>query len=122
MGYEVATVHPNEQGEITEDMLVKILKEPKNAIIKQYQKLLEMDEVRLEFDDDALYAIAKMAKEKKVGARALRAILEEYMLDIMYEIPKDDNIGEVVITEGYIQGNGGPKILMRGQETPLLEG
>jgi len=53
---------------------------------------------------------------------ALRAILEEYMLDIMYEIPKDDNIGEVVITEGYIQGNGGPKILMRGQETTLLEG
>ena len=59
---------------LTEDMLVKILKEPKNAIIKQYQKLLEMDEVRLEFDDDALYAIAKMAKEKKVGARALRAL------------------------------------------------
>ena len=65
-------------------MLVKILKEPKNAIIKQYQKLLEMDEVRLEFDDDALYAIAKMAKEKKVGARALRAIIEDFMLDIMY--------------------------------------
>ena len=66
---------------LTEDMLVKILKEPKNAIIKQYQKLLEMDEVRLEFDDDALYAIAKMAKEKKVGARALRAIIEDFMLD-----------------------------------------
>ena len=60
--------------------------------------------------------------ERHTGARALRAILEEYMLDIMYEIPKDDNIGEVVITEGYIQGNGGPKILMRGQETPLIEG
>lgn len=73
---------------LTEDMLVKILKEPKNAIIKQYQKLLEMDEVRLEFDDDALYAIAKMAKEKKVGARALRAIIEDFMLDIMYEIPR----------------------------------
>ena len=71
---------------LTEDMLVKILKEPKNAIIKQYQKLLEMDEVRLEFDDDALYAIAKMAKEKKVGARALRAIIEDFMLDIMYEL------------------------------------
>ena len=84
---------------LTEDMLVKILKEPKNAIIKQYQKLLEMDEVRLEFDDDALYAIAKMAKEKKVGARALRAIIEDFMLDIMYEIPKDDNIGTVTITK-----------------------
>lgn len=107
---------------LTEDMLVKILKEPKNAILKQYQKLLALDEVKLEFEDGALHAIARKALERHTGARALRAILEEYMLDIMYEIPKDDNIGEVVITEGYIQGNGGPKILMRGQETPLLEG
>ena len=99
-------------------MLVKILKEPKNAIIKQYQKLLEMDEVRLEFDDDALYAIAKMAKEKKVGARALRAIIEDFMLDIMYEIPKDDNIGTVTITKDYVEKKGGPLIQMRG--TPEL--
>ena len=104
---------------LTEDMLVKILKEPKNAIIKQYQKLLEMDEVRLEFDDDALYAIAKMAKEKKVGARALRAIIEDFMLDIMYEIPKDDNIGTVTITKDYVEKKGGPLIQMRG--TPELE-
>ena len=103
---------------LTEDMLVKILKEPKNAIIKQYQKLLEMDEVRLEFDDDALYAIAKMAKEKKVGARALRAIIEDFMLDIMYEIPKDDNIGTVTITKDYVEKKGGPLIQMRG--TPAL--
>ena len=107
---------------LTEDMLVKILKEPKNAILKQYQKLLALDEVKLEFEDGALHAIARKALERHTGPRALRAILEEYMLDIMYEIPKDDNIGEVVITEGYIQGNGGPKILMRGQETTLLEG
>lgn len=107
---------------LTEDMLVKILKEPKNAILKQYQKLLALDEVKLEFEDGALHAIARKALERHTGARALRAILEEYMLDIMYEIPKDDNIGEVVITEGYIQGNGGPKILMRCQETTLLEG
>ena len=60
--------------------------------------------------------------KRDTGARALRSIIEDFMLDIMYEIPKDDNIGEVVITEGYIQGNGGPKILMRGQETPLIEG
>lgn len=106
---------------LSEDMLVQILKEPKNAIIKQYQKLLAMDEVKLEFDDGALRAIAKRAKEKNVGARALRSIIEEFMLDIMYEIPKDDNIGEVVITRGYIEGNGGPKILLRGQEVPLLE-
>ena len=96
------------------DMLVKILVEPKNAIIKQYTKLLEMDEVKLEFDEDALRAIAEKAKEKKVGARALRAIIEEFMLDIMYEIPKDDNIGMVTITRDYIEKKGGPLIQMRG--------
>ncbi len=106
---------------LSENMLVKILKEPKNAILKQYQKLLALDEVKLEFDEGALHAIAAKAMEKKTGARALRAILEEYMLDIMYEIPKDDSIGQVVITREYIEGNGGPRILLRGQEVPLLE-
>ncbi len=106
---------------LDEDMLVKILKEPKNAILKQYQKLLALDEVKLSFEDGALHAIAAKAMEKKTGARALRAILEEYMLDIMYEIPKDDSIGEVVITREYIEGNGGPKILLRGMEVPQLE-
>ena len=104
---------------LTEDMLVRILKEPRNAILKQYQKLLEMDEVKLEFEDEALHAIAKKAKEKKVGARALRAIIEEFMLDIMYEIPKDDNIGKVIITKEYIEKTGGPVIMMRG--CPELE-
>ncbi|HBH98384.1 MAG TPA: ATP-dependent Clp protease ATP-binding subunit ClpX [Lachnospiraceae bacterium] len=104
---------------LTEDMLVRILKEPRNAILKQYQKLLEMDEVKLEFEDEALHAIAKKAKEKKVGARALRAIIEEFMLDIMYEIPKDDNIGKVIITKEYIEKTGGPVITMRG--CPELE-
>ena len=107
---------------LNEDMLVKILQEPKNAILKQYQKLLALDEVKLEFEDGALHAIAAKALERDTGARALRAILEEYMLDIMYEIPKDDSIGEVVITREYIEGNGGPKILLRGQEPILLEG
>ncbi|MDO4337987.1 MAG: ATP-dependent Clp protease ATP-binding subunit ClpX [Eubacteriales bacterium] len=107
---------------LSEDMLVKILKEPKNAILKQYQKLLALDEVKLEFEEGALHAIASKAMEKKTGARALRAILEEYMLDIMYEIPKDDSIGQVIITREYIEGTGGPKILLRGQEMPLLEG
>ena len=101
---------------LTEDMLVKIMKEPKNAILKQYQKLLELDEVSLEFDDSALSAIAKKAMEKKTGARALRSIIEEYVLDIMYEIPKDDNIGSVLITEDYINNKGVPVIMMRGQE------
>lgn len=99
---------------LTEDMLVSILTEPKNAIIKQYQKLLAMDEVKLEFEPEALHTIAQRAKEKKVGARALRAIIEEFMLDIMYEIPKDDNIGMVTITKDYIEKKGGPLIQMRG--------
>ena len=94
-------------------MLVKILKEPKNAILKQYQKLLELDEVKLEFDEGALEAIAEKAMKKDTGARALRAIIEEFMLDIMYEIPKDDNIGRVVITREYIEGTGGPVIDIR---------
>jgi ATP-dependent Clp protease ATP-binding subunit ClpX len=99
---------------LTEDTLVRILKEPRNAIIKQYQRLLEMDEVRLEFDEDALRAIAAKAKEKKVGARALRAVIEEFMLDIMYEIPKDDSIGMVTITKDYVEKKGNPIITMRG--------
>lgn len=107
--------------ELDRDMLVQILKEPKNAILKQYKKLLAMDEVKLSFDDGALEAIADKALEKETGARALRAILEEYMLDIMYEIPKDDSIGEVVITGEYINHTGGPRILLRGQESFLLE-
>ena len=106
---------------LTEEMLVKILKEPKNAILKQYSKLLALDEVKLEFDDDALLAIAKKAKEKKMGARALRAIIEEFMLDIMYEIPKDDNIGKVTITEEYIRGNGGPVIEIRDKQVTGAE-
>ena len=95
------------------DMLVNILKEPKNAILKQYQKLLELDEVQLLFDDEALEAIADKAMERDTGARALRAIIEEFMLDIMYEIPKDDNIGTVTITKEYIEGKGGPRIEIR---------
>ena len=95
------------------DMLVKILAEPRNAILKQYQKLLELDEVKLEFEQEALDAIAEKAMEKDTGARALRAIIEDFMLDIMYEVPKDDNIGRVTITREYIEGTGGPIIDIR---------
>ena len=102
---------------LDKDMYIKILKEPKNAILKQYQKLLALDEVDLEFDDGALEAIAEKAMEKDTGARALRAIIEEFMLDIMYEIPKDENIGRVTITKEYIEGCGGPKIEIRSTET-----
>ena len=98
---------------LTKEMLVNILKEPKNALIKQYKKLFALDEVKLEFDDEALELIAEKAYEKDTGARALRSIVEEYMFDIMYEIPKDKNIGRVVITKDYIEGKGGPLIEMR---------
>ena len=84
-------------------------------ILKQYQKLLSLDEVKLEFSEDALHAIAAKAMKKDTGARALRSIIEEFMLDIMYEIPKDDNIGIVTITKEYVEGTGAPMITMRGQ-------
>lgn len=106
---------------LTQDMMVEILRKPKNAIIRQYEKLLAMDEVKLEFEEDALEEIAARALAKDTGARALRAIIEEFMLDIMFEIPKDSSIGEVVITKEYITHTGGPRILMRGQEPLYLE-
>jgi len=99
---------------LTKEMLIKVLYEPKNAIIKQYQKLLALDEVELIFAPEAMEAIADKAMAKNTGARALRAILEEIMLDIMYEIPKDDNIGKVIITKEYVEGKGVPIIEMRG--------
>ncbi|MCD7955390.1 MAG: ATP-dependent Clp protease ATP-binding subunit ClpX [Lachnospiraceae bacterium] len=102
---------------LTKEMLVRILKEPRNAIIRQYQKLLTMDEVELTLDDGALEAIAEKALKRKTGARALRAIIEEFMLDIMYEIPKDDSIGSVRITREYIEHTGGPVISLRNAGT-----
>ena len=102
---------------LTKDFLVRILKEPKNAILKQYKKLLAMDEVNLDFDDDALEWIAEQALKKDTGARALRAIIEEFMLDIMFEIPKDPEIGSVTITRAYLEKHGGPRIEMREYST-----
>ncbi len=101
---------------LEKEQLIQVLKEPKNAILKQYEHLLSLDEVQLVFDEDALHAIAERAMEKDTGARALRAILEEIMLDIMYEIPKDDSIGKVTITGDYVRGCGGPVIEMRGAD------
>ena len=101
---------------LDKDMYIRILKEPKNSIIKQYKKLLRMDEVDLEFDDSAFEAIAEEAAKRKTGARALRSIIENFMLDIMYQIPKDDNIGKVTITGDYVRGKGAPIITMRGTE------
>ena len=105
---------------LTKEMYIRILTEPKNAILKQYKKLLAMDEVDLVFDESALDAIAEKALEKKTGARALRSIIEEFMLDIMYEIPKDDSIGRVTITGDYIRKKGAPIIDLRGQVPPML--
>ena len=102
---------------LTKEFLVRILKEPKNAILKQYKKLLAMDEVNLNFDDDALEWIAEQALKKDTGARALRAIIEEFMLDIMFEIPKDPEIGSVTITRAYLEKHGGPRIEMREYST-----
>ena len=99
---------------LDKDLMKRILMEPKNAILKQYEKLLAYDEVKLEFDDQALDWIAEEALKKDTGARALRAILEDFMLDIMYEVPKDPNIGTVIITRPYLEKNGGPRIEMRG--------
>ena len=107
---------------LDKNMLIQILQEPKNAILKQYKKLLAMDEVDLVFDEGSLEAIAEKAMEKDTGARALRAIIEDLMLDIMYEIPKDDSIGRVTITKDYILNNGAPIIEMRTNVTPLLTG
>ena len=98
---------------LDEEALVKILKEPKNAILRQYEKLLALDEVKLVFEEDALSWIAEEALKRGTGARALRAILEEFMLDIMYEIPKDPNIGSVVVTRPYLEKKGGPLIQVR---------
>ena len=94
--------------ELDEHALVQILTEPKNALAKQYQKLLSFDKVKLKFTDGALKAIAKKAHAQKTGARGLRAILEEVMLDLMYEVPSQTEIKEVVITEDVILKKGEP--------------
>ena len=102
--------------ELTEDALVTILLEPKNALTKQYKKLFEMEGVELKFTDDALKAIAKKAVERKTGARGLRAILEKLMLDTMYEIPSTEGIKEVVVSDKTITGNEKPLIVYHSQK------
>ncbi|MDD6798440.1 MAG: ATP-dependent Clp protease ATP-binding subunit ClpX [Clostridia bacterium] len=98
---------------LDEKALVKILTEPKNALVKQYQKLFEMDEVELEFTPQAVEAIAKKSFERKTGARGLRSIIEEAMMDTMYTIPSDDNIAKCIITEDAVEGIGEPVLEYR---------
>ncbi|MBO5450253.1 MAG: ATP-dependent Clp protease ATP-binding subunit ClpX [Lachnospiraceae bacterium] len=98
---------------LDEKALVRILTEPKNALIKQYQKLFEMDEVELIFEEDAVKRIAKQAMERKTGARGLRSIIERIMVDIMFKIPSDDTISSCTITEDAVLGKAEPKITYR---------
>ena len=96
--------------ELDEEALVQILTKPKNAITKQYQKLFELDGIELEFNEDALKEVAHVAMEKKTGARGLRAILEQTMLDVMYDIPSNDKVNKVVVTLDSIKGSAPPEV------------
>ena len=103
---------------LDEDALVKILTEPKNAITKQYQKLFELDDVKLEFTPEAVHSIAHMAVERKTGARGLRSIMENVMMDMMYEIPSDSNVGICTVTSDAVEGKGQPEIVYRDLTVP----
>lgn len=103
------------------EALVRIMKEPKNALIKQYQKLFDMDDVRLSFDEDAVSAIAEKAFERKTGARGLRSIMEGVMMDTMYKIPSDDTIEQCVITKDAVDGKSEPVVLHKGERRESLE-
>lgn len=103
---------------LTEDALLRILKEPKNALVKQYQKLFELDDVKLEFSDEALREVARLATERKTGARGLRSIMESVMMDLMYEVPSDDSIGICTITREVVDKSGEPEIVYRDTVVP----
>lgn len=99
---------------LDKEALVRILREPKNALVKQYQKLFEFDDVELEFEDDAIDSIASDAFEKKTGARGLRSIMERTMRDVMYEIPSDETIVKCIITKDAVEGKDEPKVIRCG--------
>ena len=98
---------------LDKNALIRILKEPKNAIIKQYKKLFEFDEVKLDVEEDAVEEIARLAYERKTGARGLRSIMEKVMMDVMYEIPSDDNIAECILTKEAVDGKEKPHVTYR---------
>ena len=100
---------------LDEDALIRILKEPKNAIIKQYQKLFDLDGVELSFEEDAIAEVAHQAYAKKTGARGLRAILERIMTDVMFDIPSDETIEKCVITKDAVLGNSKPLVVHSNQ-------
>ena len=100
---------------LDQDALVRILKEPRNALIKQYKKLFEFDEVKLGVEEDAVAEIARLAYERKTGARGLRSIMEDVLMDVMYEIPSDDGIAECILTKDVVDGKGKPRIIYRNR-------
>ena len=100
---------------LDEEALVRILKEPKNALIKQYQRLFDLDNVELSFEEEAVETIAKMAMERKTGARGLRSIMEKAMMDVMYRIPSDETIEKCIITKSAVEGKSGPLVIHRGE-------
>ncbi|HBC56559.1 MAG TPA: ATP-dependent Clp protease ATP-binding subunit ClpX [Gammaproteobacteria bacterium] len=104
--------------ELDEHSLVQILKEPKNALTKQYSKLFEMEDCELEIRDDALIAIARKAMERKTGARGLRSIMEQVLLNTMYELPAMENVSKVVIDEGVVRGESEPIMIYENSDTP----
>ena len=97
-------------GDLDEEAFVKILTEPKNSLVKQYQKLFKFDNIKLTFEEEALYTVAKKAKERNMGARGLRSVLENIMTEIMFDLPSTDTVSEVIITKDVIDGNGTPII------------
>ncbi len=105
---------------LTEEALLRILREPKDALVKQYQKLFELDDVKLEFTDEALLEVARLAMEHKTGARGLRSIMEKSMMDLMYEIPSDGTVGICTITKDVIDGTGEADIVRRDTEVPKM--
>ena len=100
---------------LDKEALIRILKEPKNALVKQYKKLFEFDEVNLKVEEDAIEAIANLAFERKTGARGLRSVMEDVMMDVMYEIPSDDNISECIITKEAVEGKAQPLVHYRNR-------
>jgi ATP-dependent Clp protease ATP-binding subunit ClpX len=98
--------------QLDEAALIEILTKPKNALVKQYQKMLEIDDVELQFEEGALTEIAKKAIERKTGARGLRSIIEGIMLDVMFDLPSRDDITKCVITEETVINNGVPKLVL----------
>ena len=108
--------------ELDEDALVRILTEPKNAITKQYEKLFEMEGTELEFREDGLLAIARKSKERKTGARGLRTIMENILLDTMYDLPSEEGVSKIVIDEAVVNGEAEPYRIYENTDIPLATG